>query len=122
MLDYYGSINYPLNNIKEDIYSHFKEYSNSFLDDIIDELIKEDILKKEYSISGWNVFHRNHIISEIQENIKKRKQLSLSYIRLLLIKLIKNEIINEEGLIHIIYNYINSQMAVNSIFFSTIEN
>ena len=85
MLDYYGSI--PLTELEIDtkIISSFKKYCNeNYIQQIIHDLRKENILKKEYSVSGWNVFFQKEIYSEIfqriQSQLSKNKQ-KLAFIK-----------------------------------------
>lgn len=58
MLDYYGSIVKSETEIDSELIQRFKDRCyESYITKIISELRKEKILQKEYSVSGWMVFH-----------------------------------------------------------------
>ena len=70
MLDYYGSIKLPKNKIYSEMISYFKDYQKDYINSILDLFIKEGIFFKDYSYSGYQMFHRNTIIDRINEKIK----------------------------------------------------
>ena len=62
MLDYYGSIIKSDKEIDSEIIQKFKDKCHeSYLKKIIYDLRQENILQKEYSVSGWNIFHQKTI-------------------------------------------------------------
>lgn len=82
MLDYYGSITKSEQEIDRELIQKFKDRCHeSYMKIIINELRKENILHKEYSVSGWNVFHgktihdiiKNKMIVQEYKNNKKLK-------------------------------------------------
>tara|TARA_Y100001958_G_C21230699_1_gene556410 strand:+ start:901 stop:1200 length:300 start_codon:yes stop_codon:yes gene_type:complete len=83
MLDYYGSISMKESEIDSQIISSFSRYcSEKYIQQIISDLRKENILQTEYSLSGWNVFFKKDIYSEITQRIQlyKNKQ-KLAFIK-----------------------------------------
>lgn len=62
MLDYYGSILKSKEDIDNEIIQKFRNNCyESFIIKIIYNLRKENKLNEEYSVSGWNVFHKSSI-------------------------------------------------------------
>ena len=70
MLDYYGSIKIPKKRIYSEMISYFKDYKKDYIHSILDLFIKEGIFFKDYSYSGYQMFHRNTIIDRINEKIQ----------------------------------------------------
>ena len=57
MLDYYGSIVKSNEEIDTQLISRFQnECYEKYIEDIIKELRKDDVLFTNYSVSGWNTF------------------------------------------------------------------
>lgn len=74
MMDYFGSIVKNESEIDSELLARFKDcYNERFLKKIISDLRKEQILLKEYSVSGWNVFHGKTICGIIQSKIDFQK-------------------------------------------------
>jgi hypothetical protein len=75
MLDYYGSIIKQENEVDTELISKFRERCyESYLEKIISDLRKEGVLQKEYSVSGWMVFHGKAIHEIILKTINYQKQ------------------------------------------------
>ena len=75
MLDYYGSIIKREPEIHTELISRFRERCHeSYLEEIISALRKEDVLHKEYSVSGWMVFHGKIIHDIIEKTMNYQKQ------------------------------------------------
>jgi hypothetical protein len=75
MLDYYGSIIKREPEIDTELITRFSEKCHeSYLEKIIADLRKEDVLQKEYSVSGWMVFHGKMIHEIILKTINYQKQ------------------------------------------------
>ena len=75
MLDYYGSIIKHEQEINNEIIQYFNDKCHeSYLKKIIYDLRKEDVLHKEYSVSGWMVFHSKDIHQNILKTINNQKQ------------------------------------------------
>lgn len=82
MLDYYGSVIKPEKEIDRELFQKFKDRCHeSYMKKIISDLRKENILHKEYSHSGWMVFHcktihdiiKNKLIVQKYKNNQKLK-------------------------------------------------
>lgn len=74
MLDYYGSIILNKEDIDKELINSFrKKCYESYIKNIINLLRYEKTLYNEYSISGWNVFHRENIHNVINIHINYRK-------------------------------------------------
>ena len=75
MLDYYGSIIKSEKEIDSEIINSFrKKCYESYIQKIIYDLRKEGVLHKEYSVSGWMVFHGKTIHKIIEKTINYQKQ------------------------------------------------
>jgi hypothetical protein len=97
MLDYYGSIIKSEKEIDEELIRKFKDKCyESYMKNIIHDLRKQEVLKNEYSVSGWNVFHGKSIIEFINEKINHQKQ-------------------NNEKKLKFIYSYIHSDYYNNDL-------
>ena len=76
MLDYYGSIIQIEQEIDKELIELFKKKCyESHIKNLIFKLRKEEVIHKEYSVSGWMMFHRDTIkdIINIELNYKKQK-------------------------------------------------
>jgi hypothetical protein len=74
MMDYYGSIIKNERDIDKELIRLFKDRCyESHMKKIISELRKENILHKEYSVSGWLTFHGKPICDIIDKKIKNLK-------------------------------------------------
>ena len=70
MMDYYGSIVKGESEIDAELIQRFRDRCHeSLMKKIIHDLRKEQILLKEYSVSGWNVFHGRPICEKISSRI-----------------------------------------------------
>jgi hypothetical protein len=75
MLDYYGSIIKREPEIDTELITRFSEKCHeSYIEEIISALRKEDVLHKEYSVSGWMVFHGKLIHDIIEKTMNYQKQ------------------------------------------------
>jgi|TARA_B110000914_G_C15129680_1_gene294375 hypothetical protein len=84
MLDYYGSIIKSEAEIDQELISKFREKCyESYIQKVISDLRKEEILHKEYSVSGWMVFHGKTIHEIIEKTINYQKQKNEKKIKLL---------------------------------------
>lgn len=74
MLDYYGSVIKSEQEIDRELIQKFKDRCHeSYMKKIISELRKENILNKEYSHSGWMVFHGKTVCDIIKNKIIVQK-------------------------------------------------
>lgn len=84
MLDYYGSIIKSEQEIDRELIQKFKDRCyESHMKKIIYNLRKEEVLQKEYSYSGWMVFHGKTIHEIIEKTINYQKQKSEKRIKFL---------------------------------------
>ena len=73
-MDYYGSIIKSESDINSELIQRFKDRCyETHMKKIISDLRKENILHKEYSVSGWNRFHGKPICDIIDKKLKKLK-------------------------------------------------
>lgn len=85
MLDYYGSIIKSNKEIDKELIKSFRNRCHeSYMKKIISDLRKENILHKEYSVSGWNVFHGKTVCDIIENKIivqrdKNNQKLKFTY-------------------------------------------
>ena len=85
MLDYYGSVIKSEQEIDRELFQKFKDRCHeAYMKTIISDLRKENILHKEYSVSGWNVFHGKTILDIIKNKMivqeyKNNKKLKFTY-------------------------------------------
>ena len=75
MLDYYGSIVKSNEEIDTQLISRFQnECYEKYIEDIIKELRKDDVLFANYSVSGWNTFGYKQISLIIKVKIEYKKE------------------------------------------------
>ena len=75
MLDYYGSIIKSDKEVDREIIHKFRDRCyESYLTEIISDLRKEDVLQKEYSVSGWLTFFARNIYEIVEETFNYKKQ------------------------------------------------
>jgi hypothetical protein len=75
MLDYYGSIIKSEAEVDQELIQKFREKCyESYMKKIIRDLREEEVLQKEYSVSGWMVFHGKTIHEIIDKTINYQKQ------------------------------------------------
>ena len=77
MLDYYGSIMKGRDEIIKDIINHYKDYQQDKIKEIVEELMSQKEIQEECSVSGWMVFSYKQSIEKMDEEIKKRKIISI---------------------------------------------
>jgi hypothetical protein len=84
MLDYYGSIIKSEEEIDKELIHSFRDRCyESYMKKIISDLRSEEVLQKEYSFSGWMVFHGKTIHEIIEKTINYQKQKSEKKIKFL---------------------------------------
>ena len=75
MLDYMGSIIKSEEEIDKELIQVFRNRCyESYMKKVIYDLRKEEVLYKEYSYSGWMVFHGKTIYEIIEKTINYQKQ------------------------------------------------
>ena len=84
MLDYMGSIIKSEEEIDKELIQVFRNRCyESYMKKVIYDLRKEKVLYKEYSYSGWMVFHGKTIYEIIEKTINYQKQKNENKIKLL---------------------------------------
>ena len=84
MLDYMGSIIKSEEEIDKELIQVFRNRCyESYMKKVIYDLRKEEVLYKEYSYSGWMVFHGKTIYEIIEKTINYQKQKNEKKIKLL---------------------------------------
>uniref|UniRef100_A0A6C0FE36 Uncharacterized protein n=1 Tax=viral metagenome TaxID=1070528 RepID=A0A6C0FE36_9ZZZZ len=84
-MDYFGSIVKSESEIDSELIERFRDRCHeSFMKKIIQDLKKEQVLLKEYSVSGWMVFHGKTIHDIIKNKInvqtdKNKQKLKFTY-------------------------------------------
>ena len=85
MMDYYGSIIKSEQEIDSELIQRFKDRcQEGFMKQIISDLRRENILNKEYSVSGWLTFHGKTVCDIIENKIivqkdKNKQKLKFTY-------------------------------------------
>ena len=85
MMDYYGSVIKSEKEIDNELIKRFKVRCYELhMKKIISDLRKENILHKEYSVSGWLTFHGKPICDIIENKIivqkdKNNQKLKFTY-------------------------------------------
>ena len=77
MLDYLGSVVLSKEEIDSKIINKYRDSCNEeYIQKVINDLREEKVIMEEYSISGWNMFHRIPIFDIITKTIDFQKQLN----------------------------------------------
>ena len=104
MLDYYGSILISNDEIDRQLIDRFKYYNKNYILKIIQNLRYIKLLPTKNSVSGWNIFVKDFIQTDIKDriqwdtNIAKKKLLTfyslkdIQYIDYDVLQLICNKI------------------------------
>ena len=81
MLDYYGSIPKKEDEIIKDLISYYtmKNYDVNIIENIINDLMENGEIKREYSVSGWMVFFKKESIEKINNELKKKEIVNVLY-------------------------------------------
>ena len=83
MMDYYGSVIKSGQEIDRELIQRFQDHCReSYMKKIISELRRENILSKEYSVSGWLTFHGKTVCDIIENKIivqKDKNNLKLKF-------------------------------------------
>lgn len=76
MLDYLGSVIKSDEQIDAELITYFREYDKGFIENIINDLRRENILPINNSVSGWMIFVRKFTINKIKEIISEKTRLN----------------------------------------------
>jgi len=100
MLDYMGSIIKSEEEIDKELIQVFRNRCyESYMKKVIYDLRKEEVLYKEYSYSGWMVFHGKTIYEIIEKTINYQKQKNEKKIKLLYCY---NQLFNDRDVLRLI--------------------
>ena len=96
MLDYYGSIMKTDKDIDTELISRFQEYNENYIECIINELRRKEILPHgpSISISGWLIFVGSYTIHRIQRIITEQTILNKQKLEFMKY-IVKNNIDND---------------------------
>ena len=76
MHDYLGSVIKSNEQIDAELITYFREYDKGFIENIINDLRRENILPLNNSVSGWMIFVRKFTINKIKEIISEKTRLN----------------------------------------------
>ena len=76
MLDYYGSIMKSDQAIDTELISRFRDYNENYIERIINDLRREQILTSGHSVSGWMVFVGKYTVDKMKSIIAEQTRLN----------------------------------------------
>ena len=76
MHDYLGDVIKSDEQIDAELISYFREYDKDFIENIINDLRRENILPLNNSVNGWMIFVRKFTINKIKEIISEKTRLN----------------------------------------------
>ena len=76
MLDYFGSVMKSDEEIDTELISRFRDYNETYIESIINELRLKRILTSGHSVSGWMVFVGKYIVNKIKNIIAEQTRLN----------------------------------------------
>lgn len=109
MLDYYGSVMITDNEIDTQLISRFREYNENYIESIINNLRKEEILVSNHSVSGWMIFVGKYITNKIKDIINEQTRLNKQ--KLLFMMYAKENNIDND-ICQLICDKINSKLII----------
>jgi len=77
MLDYYGSCFKSDSEIDTELITRFREYNENYIERIINDLRREQILTSGNSVSGWMVFVGRYTINKMKGIISDQTRLNM---------------------------------------------
>lgn len=77
MLDYYGSVPISDQEIDTQLISRFRDYNENYIEKIINDLRREQILTSGHSVSGWMVFVGKYTVDKMKKIISDQTRLNL---------------------------------------------
>ena len=83
MLDYYGSIPISDQEIDTQLISRFREYNEKYIENIINDLRREQILTSGHSVSGWMIFVGKYTVDKMKKIISDQTRLNLQKLQFL---------------------------------------
>tara|TARA_Y100001958_G_C20656578_1_gene182182 strand:+ start:109 stop:453 length:345 start_codon:yes stop_codon:yes gene_type:complete len=76
MLDYFGSVMKSDQEIDTELISRFRDYNESYIESIINELRLKRILTSGHSVCGWMVFVGKYTVNKIKSIIAEQTRLN----------------------------------------------
>jgi hypothetical protein len=109
MLDYYGSVPISDQEIDTQLISRFREHNENYIEGIINDLRREQILTSGHSVSGWMVFVGKYTVDKMKKIISDQTRLNLQ--KLQFMKYVEKNNINND-LAQLICDKIDSQLII----------
>ena len=76
MLDYFGSIPKSDQEIDTELISRFREHDENYIERIINDLRREQILTSGHSVSGWMIFVGKYTVDKMKKIISDQTRLN----------------------------------------------
>ena len=76
MLDYFGSVMKSDEEIDTELISRFRDYNETYIESIINELRLKRILTSGHSVSGWMAFVGKYTVNKIKSIIAEQTRLN----------------------------------------------
>ena len=109
MLDYFGSVEKTDDEITRDLISRFRDYNQLYIEKIINDLRREQILTSGHSVSGWMIFVGKYTVDKMKKIISD--QTRLNFQKLQFMKYAKENNI-DNGVCQMICDKIDSQLII----------
>lgn len=109
MLDYFGSVIKSDDEITNDLISHFRDYNQNYIEKIINDLRREQILTSGHSVSGWMIFVGKYTVDKMKKIISD--QTRLNFQKLQFMKYAKKNNIDND-VCQMICDKIDSQLII----------
>lgn len=80
MLDYFGSVSishFSDQEIDTQLISHFRDYNENYIEKIINDLRREQILTSGHSVTGWMIFVGKYTVDKMKKIISDQTRLNL---------------------------------------------
>lgn len=77
MLDYLGSAMKSDDEITNDLISRFRDYNQNYIEKIINDLRREQILTSGHSVTGWMIFVGKYTVDKMKKIISDQTRLNL---------------------------------------------
>ena len=109
MLDYFGSAIISDQQIDTQLISQFRDYNENYIEKIINDLRREQILTSGHSVSGWMIFVGKYTVDKMKKIISD--QTRLNFQKLQFMKYAKKNNIDND-VCQMICDKIDSQLII----------
>lgn len=109
MLDYLGSVMKSDKEIDTELISRFRDYNEFYIEKIINDLRRENILTSGHSVSGWMIFVGKYTVNKMKKIISDQTRLNLQ--KLQFMKYVKENNIDND-ICQMICDKIDSQLII----------